>query len=72
MKQIVHHILHPGSVELMGVLGMAASRSKANGVRSGLWGSESSHSSSGGVRHYGGDREAESGIAASTRRGGVG
>jgi hypothetical protein len=63
MKQIVHHVLHPGGVRLTGALGMAVL---------GLRGLESSHDSSGGVRHGGGDWEAESGIALSTRRGGAG
>jgi hypothetical protein len=33
MKQIVHHVLHPGGVGLTGALGMAVSGSKAGGVR---------------------------------------
>jgi hypothetical protein len=43
---------------------------KPGGV--GLTGSESSHGSSGGVRHDGSDQEAESGTVALTRRGGAG
>jgi hypothetical protein len=38
---------------------------------SGLQGSKSLHGSSGGVKHGSGDREAESGMVASTKRGGT-
>jgi hypothetical protein len=39
---------------------------------SSLWGSESLHGSLIDVRHGGGNREAQSGMAVSTRRGGTG
>jgi hypothetical protein len=82
MKQIVHHVPHPGSVGLTEASGTAASGTVRHGGAGGveLMGVGVRHdsvgkaqwSSSGGVRHGGGDREAESGMAATTRHGGAG